>query len=275
MKHLIGMNLSQAKEALKQEHGVKRMGEKRFQAILNKAISMGQIALQGDLITAPSSSIFGDSTPSDTPSPSRRSPEQEQTQDQPLPVRAPLPQDLSVDQLIAPRSCPTTITDDIHKVNAWLKDISEEARWHGITNFHATATHPEHPQGGGSVCFTQDDTHPINTLSDHALALLGLTDQVTPDLSELPRLGDLYHYRTYQGNLVQGEVLGVYCFMEVANPDGSYQTVSLTEAAVKKKETPKPYSLTSYLSDNRKLTAERDRLLKEIEQLKSIKEDLS
>jgi hypothetical protein len=269
MKHLIGMNLSQAKEALKQELGVKRMGDNRFQALLNKAISMGQIALQGDLITAPSASIFGETPSTETPKPKS----DEGTN--PLPVRAPLPNELSVDHLIAPRSCPTTITDDIHKVNAWLKDISEEARWHGITNFHATATHPEHPQGGGSVSFTQDDTHPINTLSTQAHALLGLTDQAIPDLSEVPRLGDLYHYRTYQGNIVQGEVLGVYCFMEVANPDGSYQTVSLTEAAVKKNKTPKPYSLTTYLSDNRKLTAERDRLLKEIEELKALKEELS
>lgn len=92
---------------------------------------------------------------------------------------------------------------------------------------------------------------------------------------QLPRKGDLYYYQSYQGGLVQGEVLGVYSFAEMLNPDGSFQSCSLTEMSVKKKPVPRKAHTTAWAMDNLKLKAERDRLLKEIEELKRKKAELS
>ncbi len=50
MKSLIGLNLKKAKEVAKQELGVKRMGEARFQMILDEGIKRGDFILEGDTI---------------------------------------------------------------------------------------------------------------------------------------------------------------------------------------------------------------------------------
>ena len=92
---------------------------------------------------------------------------------------------------------------------------------------------------------------------------------------QLPRKGDLYYYPSYQGGVVQGEVLGVYCFAEMLNPDGSFQSCSLTEMSVKKKPLPKRANTTAWSMSNARLRAERDQLLKEIEELKRKKTELS
>lgn len=276
MKHLIGLSLDQAKEALKAEQGVKRMGDARFQALLNKGIAQGHFTITDGVLTAPPASVFGQSLNEEA-----RPPKPSQVSVKPLEARLPLPAELSID-LTPNRSTqgPLTLTSDEHphKLNEWLHAMSEEAKWLGVTNLTLTATHPHHPLKGASVLTTTDgdpQAHLIEQAHQHASALTGLTDMMPLDTSDLPRLGDLYYYRSYQGNIVQGEVIGFHCSVEVANPDGSYQTVPLAQASVKKKTLPKPYPMTSYLADNLALRQERDRLLAEVEQLKTLKEQTS
>ncbi len=89
--------------------------------------------------------------------------------------------------------------------------------------------------------------------------------------SDLPRAGDFYHYRSYTGEVVQGEVKSVVCFAECQNPNGTWQTVALQDLHLKKKGVPKETMLnhlTAYYQNNNHLLSERDRLLKEIAELK-------
>ena len=89
--------------------------------------------------------------------------------------------------------------------------------------------------------------------------------------SDLPRAGDLYHYRSYTGEVVQGEVKSVVCFAECQNPNGTWQTVALQDLHLKKKGVPKETMLNhlnAYYQNNNHLLSERDQLLKEIAELK-------
>ena len=96
-----------------------------------------------------------------------------------------------------------------------------------------------------------------------------------PDLnvgrSDLPQAGDMYHYRSYSGEVVLGEVISSYTFVDVHNPDGTWQTVALQDLHETKREARKnpAVDLRAYYQENNDLRAERDRLLQEIEKLKS------
>ena len=89
---------------------------------------------------------------------------------------------------------------------------------------------------------------------------------------QIPRKGDLYYYQSYQGGIVQGEVMGVTCFADMLNPNGTFQSVSLTDMSVVRKNLPKRSDITAWMSSNRKLRDERDALLKEIKELKTLTE---
>ena len=94
--------------------------------------------------------------------------------------------------------------------------------------------------------------------------------------SDLPRLGDLYHYRSYTGEVVQGEVKSTICFAECQNPDGTWQTVAFQDLYLKKRGVPKETMinhLNAHYQNNNHLKAERDQLLKEIGELKEAKRD--
>lgn len=95
--------------------------------------------------------------------------------------------------------------------------------------------------------------------------------QVHPhqEIAGLPREGDLYYYQTRMGRKVQGEVLAVYCFVDMANPDGSCQTMLASDLSDTKRDVNPPQKLTVFYQDNRALRAERDQLLREIEALKA------
>ena len=89
--------------------------------------------------------------------------------------------------------------------------------------------------------------------------------------SDLPRPGDLYHYRSYSGEIVQGEVKSVVCFTECMNPNGTWQAVAFQDLYLKKKSVAKETMLNhlnAFYQNNNHLLGERDRLLKEINQLK-------
>ena len=89
--------------------------------------------------------------------------------------------------------------------------------------------------------------------------------------SDLPRAGDIYHYRSYSGEIVQGEIVSVVCFAECQNPNGTWQSVALQDLHLKKKGVPKETmikNLTAYYQNNNHLRAERDQLLKEIAEIK-------
>ena len=89
--------------------------------------------------------------------------------------------------------------------------------------------------------------------------------------SDLPRPGDLYHYKSYTGEVVQGEVKSVVCFTECLNPNGTWQAVAFQDLYLKKRGVPKETMLNhlnAFYQNNNHLLGERDRLLKEINQLK-------
>lgn len=88
--------------------------------------------------------------------------------------------------------------------------------------------------------------------------------------SDLPRAGDLYHYRSYSGVIVQGEVKSTVCFAECQNPDGTWQSVAFQDLYLKKRGIPKETMLNhlnAYYQNNNHLLSERDQLLKEISEL--------
>ena len=98
--------------------------------------------------------------------------------------------------------------------------------------------------------------------------------------SDLPRAGDIYYYRSYTGEVVQGEVVSVVCFAECQNPNGTWQSVTLQDLHLKKKGVPKETMinhLNAYYQNNSHLRAERDQLLNEIkeikEKIKKVKEE--
>ena len=89
--------------------------------------------------------------------------------------------------------------------------------------------------------------------------------------SDLPRAGDLYHYRSYTGEVVQGEVKSTICFAECQNPDGTWQTVAFQDLYLKKRGVPKETMLNhlnAYYQNNNHLRAEQDKILKELSELK-------
>ena len=95
--------------------------------------------------------------------------------------------------------------------------------------------------------------------------------------SDLPRPGDMYHYRSYTGEIVQGEIISVVCFAECKNPDGTWQSVALQDLHLKSKGVPKETLLNrlkAYFTTNDHLQAERKVLLKEIEALKEQRSEL-
>ena len=90
--------------------------------------------------------------------------------------------------------------------------------------------------------------------------------------SDLPRAGDLYHYRSYSGEVVQGEVKSTICFAECQNPDGTWQTVAFQDLYLKKRGVPKETMLNhlnAYYQNNNNLRSERDQLLREISELRA------
>jgi hypothetical protein len=187
MKAIIGLTLKEAKEVAKQELGVKRMGDARFQMILDEGVRKGELAIVGDMIQEP---CLED------------------------------PFDL-LEQAIDETPPPSIATKVIHPEEAHL---------------------------------------------DPKLSS-----------SDLPRAGDLYHYRNYHGDVVQGEVKSMICFAECQNPDGTWQTVAFQDLYLKKKGVPKETllnSLKAYYQTNDYLHAEHKRLLKEINQLKDDLNDL-
>lgn len=199
MKALIGSSLKEAREIAKRELGVKRMGEARFQMILDEGIKKGEILIQGDYVVEASVDTFFDFVEEATP-------------------------------------------------------IVEEA------------THPQAPQEA-PVELSVKVTHPEVAYLDPKLAS-----------SDLPRPGDMYFYRSYTGDVVQGEVVSVICFAECKNPDGTWQSVALQDLHIKAKGVPRDTMLNhlrAYYEDNRKLAdetanlrRERDRLIAEIDELK-------
>ena len=82
--------------------------------------------------------------------------------------------------------------------------------------------------------------------------------------SDLPLPGDLYYYKGYEGGVVQGEVIRSYCFAEMRNPNGTWQTVFFQDLSLTKKGVSTPVNLRGYYEDNRQL-----KLKKELGALKS------
>ena len=87
--------------------------------------------------------------------------------------------------------------------------------------------------------------------------------------SDLPLPGDLYYYKSYEGGVVLGEVIRSYCFAEMRNPNGTWQTVLFQDLSLTKKGVGTPVDLRGYYEDNRQLKLELERLKKEMEALKS------
>ena len=188
MKALIGHNLKKAKEIAKQELRVKRMGEARFQMILDQGVKNGDFVIEGDLI-------------------------KEVVED-----------DLFFDNLI---------------------EIEDETEDEVEPTFEVKVK----------------KTHPPEANLDPRLSS-----------SDLPRLGDIFYYRSYTGEVVQGEVKSVVCFAECANPNGTWQTVAYQDLHLKKKGVPKDTMvkhLTAYYSTNNHLDQERKRLINEIAELEA------
>jgi hypothetical protein len=202
MDYLIGLSIKEAKDLARRELGLKRLGDARFQMLLEEGVSKGIFQIEGGQIVAPSSDS------------------------------------LDVwDDLLEEESAPSHI-----EASPSLETSLEEE----------TSTQ------------VNLETLPLKPATPAQMDVSGKLK------SELPRSGDLYYYQSYQGGVVQGEVKGVYCFVEVINPDGTYQSLSLSEIAETKKalgkckKTPK-----AYVIDNMALRAERDRLLREIEALRA------
>lgn len=99
----------------------------------------------------------------------------------------------------------------------------------------------------------------------------------TPDLGvvgTLPRKGDMYYYKNYQGEVVQGEVLSVVVTCEVLNPDGTYQSIPAQDLSLNKSRvTTSSPQLKRWVLDNSKLTAQYNTLLKRVERLRSLIEE--
>ena len=75
--------------------------------------------------------------------------------------------------------------------------------------------------------------------------------------SDLPLPGDLYYYKGYEGGVVQGEVIRSYCFAEMRNPNGTWQTLTFfQDLSLTKKEVGTPVNLRGYYEDNRQLKLE-------------------
>lgn len=187
MKALIGHTLKKAKEVAKQELGVKRMGDARFQMILDKGVKNGDFKIVGDRITHSSLESFFDL-------------------DEP---------EVEVEVEETPQADPP----------------------------QTKTPHP--PQA-----------------------------QLDPKLSssDLPRAGDLFHYRAYSGEVVQGEIISTVCFAECQNPDGTWQSVAFQDLHLKKRGVPKETMLNhlkAFYQNNDHLRSERDALLREIDQLKA------
>lgn len=121
----------------------------------------------------------------------------------------------------------------------------------------------------GEAVIEDDPPEPlISTKTPHPVVA-----NIDPKLSssDLPRAGDLYHYRSYTGEVVQGEIVSVVCFAECVNPNGTWQTVALQDLHLKKRGVPKETMLNhlnAYYQNNNHLLSERDQLLKEIAELK-------
>lgn len=191
MKALIGHPVKKAKEIAKRELGVKKMGEARYQMILDEGVKRGDFIIENGMInaaTVDSFFNFGDPEPPQEPTP------QEDLQEPPPPQ----------------------------------------------------ATKTMHPE------------------------VVHLDPKLSS--SDLPRPGDLYHYRSYTGEVVQGEVVSTICFAECKNPDGTWQSIAFQDLYLRAKGIPRETTLNhlrAYYQTNAHLKAERDRLLKEIEQLKN------
>jgi hypothetical protein len=196
MKALIGLTIKKAKEVAKQELGVKRMGDARFQMILDQCIKNGDFILDGDMIRNPAEAdpldLFGDVVVwSETSEPDNSEPVEEPISEPNIPTKTPHPKEVHTDPKLSS--------------------------------------------------------------------------------SDLPRAGDIYYYRSYTGEVVQGEVVSVVCFAECQNPNGTWQSVTLQDLHLKKKGVPKETMinhLNAYYQNNSHLKAERDQLLKEISELK-------
>ena len=157
MKALIGHPVKKAKEIAKRELGVKKMGEARYQMILDEGVKRGDFIIENGMInaaTVDSFFNFGDPEPPQEPTP------QEDLQEPPPPQ----------------------------------------------------ATKTMHPE----VVHLDPPPQATKTLHPEVVHL-------DPKLSssDLPRPGDLYHYRSYTGEVVQGEVVSTICFAECKNPDGT------------------------------------------------------
>ena len=109
----------------------------------------------------------------------------------------------------------------------------------------------------------------LGTREPHPNLNEGMSDQ------DLPRKGDHFYYLSYQGQVVQGEVSSSYTFADMINPDGTWQTVLLNDLHDTKKQARQSRKGTSdmraFYRTNELLRAERNRLLKEIEDLKAMK----
>lgn len=202
MDYLIGLSIKEAKDLARRELGLKRLGEARFQMLLEEGVSKGIFQIEGDQIVAPSSD----------------------------------------------------------SLDVW-DDLLEE----GSAPSHIETSPPlETPLEEETPTQVNLETLPLKPATPAQLDVSGKLK------SELPRSGDLYYYHSYQGGVVQGEVKGVYCFVEVINPDGTYQSLSLSEIAETKKALGKcKKAPKAYVIDNMALRAERDRLLREIESLRA------
>lgn len=192
MKALIGLTLKQAKEVAKQELGVKRMGDARFQMILDQGVKSGDFILEGGMIKDPNISSTD-----------------------------PLDLDLFGE----------------------IEEVEEEVEAEAEPVISTKTIHPE-------------------------------VAHLDPKLSssDLPRAGDLYHYRSYSGEVVQGEVKSTICFAECQNPDGTWQTVAFQDLYLKKRGVPKETMLNhlnAYYQNNNNLRSERDQLLREISELRA------
>ena len=91
--------------------------------------------------------------------------------------------------------------------------------------------------------------------------------------SDLPQKGDMFHYRSYTGQVQCGEVLSSYCFADMLNPNGTHQVVMLENLHSSKRGANQDRNISDemrvYYANNNKLKAERNELLKEIDSLKA------
>lgn len=200
MRAMIGLTLKQAKEVAKQELGVKRMGEARFQMILDEGVKRGDFIIsEGSIQSATVDSFF-----------------------------------------------------DLDPIEEGVPSHDE-----GV---------PSHDEVQGAPPLKTKQPHPPEAQLDPKLSS-----------SDLPRAGDLYHYRSYSGEVVQGEVISTICFAECLNPDGTWQSVAFQDLHLKKRGVSKETvlnHLNAHYQNNDHLRAERERLIKEIEQLKASKAEL-